>query len=74
MCFLSVLIVTVVKRVRVRENAGSGRDGGWVGRERVCLHVRQREGQRERGEEEEVHVWVCVRACVRACVRECVRA
>ena len=28
---------TVVKRVRVRENAGSGRDGGWGEREYVCM-------------------------------------
>ena len=48
----------------MRENAGM------VGGERVCLHVRQREGQRERGEEGELHVCVC--ACVRACVRACV--
>ena len=31
------------------------------GRERVCLHVRQREGQREGGGEEgEVRVCVCI--------------
>ena len=46
---------TVVKRARVRVSAGSWRDGGWGERERVCVHVRQREGHRERGE---------VRACV----------
>ena len=34
-----------------------------MGRERVYLHVRQREGQRERGEEGEVRMWVCV-VCV----------
>ena len=34
-----------------------------MGGERVCLHVRQREGQREKGE-----VCVCARACVRVCV------
>ena len=38
--------------------------GEMVGGERVCLHVRQREGQRERGEEGEVRVCVRTRACV----------
>ena len=40
----------------MRENAGSGRDGGWG--ERESMHVRHREGQRERGEEGEVRVCV----------------
>ena len=31
----------------MRENAEE-RERWWVGRERVCVHVRQREGQRER--------------------------
>ena len=46
----------------MRENAGSRRDGGWG--ERVCLHVKQREGQRERGEEGEGCVCVCVCVCL----------
>ena len=46
--------------MRVRESAGSGRDGGWGERE----YVRQREGQRERERERrgegEVRVCGCV--------------
>ena len=66
MCFLSVLIVTVVKRVRVRENAGSGRDGGWGERMSACETKRgaEREGGGERG--------ACARARARACVCVCV--
>ena len=48
----------VVKRARVRESAGSGRDGGWGERMYAC----ETEGQRERGEGE-VRVCVCV-VCV----------
>ena len=49
-------------RVRVRESAGSGRDGGWGEREYVCMwdKERGRERERERRGEGEVRVCGCV--------------
>ena len=51
----------VVKRVRVRESAGSRRDGGWGEREYVCMW------DKERGRERGVG-GACVCVCVCVCV------
>ena len=44
MIMIAIYAVTVISRFNF---FGSGRDGGWG--ERVCVHVRQREGQRGGG-------------------------
>ena len=67
MCFLSVLTVTVVTRVRVRENAGSGRDGGWGEREYICMWDKER-GRGRGGRRGGVCVCVCMCVCVCVCV------